>query len=327
MASSSTTAPSSKEPPAAPEAARRPPPTQPHAPAKPFAPSWYDSALILALDTAASLATAPPPPPSPSQPIRLVCISDTHGWTPDVPDGDILIHAGDMSARGHRLEIQAQLDWLASLPHKHKVVVAGNHDLELDPALPRRRNADPDLPPRGPGGFKLHDLHYLDNASVELSVGGRVVRVFGAPNIPRIGPFGFQYPRTEDRWAGVIPDNTDVVVTHGPPQGFLDEVRGRPCGCASLAREIRRVRPQVHVFGHIHEGHGVAEIVHSDAAKAGAKARAGDVPGLLETAGIVVRALAGRVWPAQPSVTRLVNAASVDVWGQLREPAYIVVDI
>lgn len=306
-----------------------PPPTTPQAPPKPFSPSWYDSALILALDAASSLATAPAPPPPPqANPIRLVCISDTHGWTPDVPDGDILIHAGDMSASGHRLEIQAQFDWLASLPHRHKVVIAGNHDLELDPDLPRRPyEVDPSLPPRGPEGFELHDLHYLDNASVELKVGERAVRVFGAPNIPRIGPFAFQYARAEDRWAGIIPDNTDIVVTHGPPREFLDGVRDHPCGCASLVREVRRVKPQVHVFGHIHEGHGTGVMVHSDAASAGASARVGKVPGIIETAGIVARSLAARLSASGGRVTRLVNAASVDVWGQLREPPYVVVDM
>src|SRR5690242_1532048 len=76
-----------------------------------------------------------PPRANDQQPIKIVCISDTHTQTPTVPDGDILIHAGDLTNRGTFAELQARLDWLNSLPHAHKLVVAGNHDLLLDAAL------------------------------------------------------------------------------------------------------------------------------------------------------------------------------------------------
>lgn len=68
-----------------------------------------------------------------SNAIRIVCISDTHNLQPELPDGDLLLHAGDLSQRGSFDEIQAQLDWLNAQPHKQKIVIAGNHDLLLDP--------------------------------------------------------------------------------------------------------------------------------------------------------------------------------------------------
>jgi hypothetical protein len=71
--------------------------------------------------------------PSHAPPIRVVCLSDTHNETPHVPDGDILIHAGDLTQNGTFTELQAQLSWLAKLPHQYKIVIAGNYDLLLDP--------------------------------------------------------------------------------------------------------------------------------------------------------------------------------------------------
>ncbi|RMZ81718.1 hypothetical protein DV736_g6648, partial [Chaetothyriales sp. CBS 134916] len=73
-----------------------------------------------------------PPCPKDQSPVKIVCISDTHTQTPTVPDGDILLHAGDLSNLGTFAELQAQLDWLNGLPHAQKLVVAGNHDLLLD---------------------------------------------------------------------------------------------------------------------------------------------------------------------------------------------------
>jgi 3',5'-cyclic AMP phosphodiesterase CpdA len=78
-----------------------------------------------------SLRSTPTPAESP---IRVVCISDTHDQFPDhVPDGDILIHAGDLTNDGSVEGIQRQVDWLAGLPHREVIVISGNHDTYLDP--------------------------------------------------------------------------------------------------------------------------------------------------------------------------------------------------
>jgi predicted MPP superfamily phosphohydrolase len=122
-----------------------------------------------------------------SNPIRVVCISDTHDNTvPNVPNGDLLIHAGDLTNSGTVEDIQKQLDWLASLPHRHKVFVAGNHDSYFDPKS--RKAVD------RKGGRTPHfkDLHYLQDEMVTLEFeGGRRLNVYGAGDIPECGGTDF----------------------------------------------------------------------------------------------------------------------------------------
>src|SRR4029077_13244891 len=101
----------------------------------------------------------PRPPARP--PIRVVCLADTHTLRPDVPDGDLLIHAGDLSNDGSVREVQAAVDWLRTLPHPYKVVIAGNHDRYFDARSRREedRRAQVDW----------GDIHYLQHSSVTLS--------------------------------------------------------------------------------------------------------------------------------------------------------------
>lgn len=101
--------------------------------------------------------------------MRMVCISDTQTTIPTVPDGDLLTHAGDLSNDGTFDEIQTQLSWLASLPHRHKIVIGGNHDRLLDAEFVRDH---PERISEGPGTARAdlswHDIVYLENSSVEL---------------------------------------------------------------------------------------------------------------------------------------------------------------
>jgi predicted phosphodiesterase len=152
-----------------------------------------------------SLRGRPFVPPATRAPIRLVCISDTHDLTLDaVPDGDVLIHAGDMSSRGTVADVQAQIDWLASLPHPHKVVVAGNHDECLLPGADR-------------AGLDLRGVTYLENTSATLEfASGRRLNVFGTPYM--------------DPWPRVrVPMDTEVLVTHHPPVRGRNKREGARC--------------------------------------------------------------------------------------------------
>jgi predicted MPP superfamily phosphohydrolase len=118
--------------------------------------------------------------------IRIVCISDTHTHTPKIPYGDVLIHAGDMTNDGTIKDIQAQLDWLNSLPHKYKIVIAGNHDSYFDPKS--RKSIDK------ASGAKLnfYDIHYLENKALQLRFkGGRTLNFYGSPDIPQCGGADF----------------------------------------------------------------------------------------------------------------------------------------
>ena len=215
--------------------------------------------------------------PKPSQPpIRVVCISDTHNNIPDhVPPGDLLIHAGDMTNGGSVAEIQKQIDWLDSLPHKEIVVISGNHDTYLDP----RTRLSLSEEQRG-GRLNWKRVHYLQHSALSLTIkfdpnttdsmnarmpllaenrGQRQIRIYGAPQIPACGPMSvhaFQYPRGRDAWSETVPRDTDILVTHTPPKYHGDLALPSGMGCEHLLAEVKRVKPSLHVFGHVHWGAG-----------------------------------------------------------------------
>ncbi|KAI9841088.1 MAG: hypothetical protein M1837_000992 [Sclerophora amabilis] len=231
--------------------------------------------LIYHLHAFLLLLRGPAYTPSPhhrNPPLRIVCLSDTHCQIPTqpIPDGDVLIHAGDLTNAGTVAEVQSQINWLNSLPHREKIVVCGNHDSVLDPQSRRPEHFSDDddddangsaedsrLPDWGP-------IHYLERRGITLSFphhANRQLHIYGAPQIPRCGgpDFAFQYDgddtdEAEQEWSGEIPMETDILVTHTPPRFHLDLPAA--LGCDALLKEVWRVRPTLHVFGHVHSGHG-----------------------------------------------------------------------
>lgn len=177
--------------------------------------------------------------------MRIVAVADTHLFTSDlrVPDGDVFIHAGDLCRGGDLDELREAAAWLATLPHRHKIVVAGNHDW----AFAR----EPDAARAAIGA-----CIYLEDR--EVTVDG--VRIYGSPWQPAFHDWAFNLPRGAALarvWAQ-IPTGLDVLVTHGPPEGIGDRspVGGR-AGCAELRRRVDEVQPRLHLFGHIHQDGGV----------------------------------------------------------------------
>lgn len=179
------------------------------------------------------------------RPMRIVAISDTHELHREleVPDGDLLIHAGDLTMFGKSLQALRDFnEWLGELPHRHKVVVYGNHEymLEADPGLRRL----------------LSNAVVLVNESVVIEG----VKVWGSPLTQHYGgAFGRSNPADRVCVYNTIPADTDIVVTHGPPFGILDstpEYPG-PSGDRELREAVRRTRPRLHIFGHVHSGYGV----------------------------------------------------------------------
>lgn len=193
------------------------------------------------------------PLPSPSNPpLRVVCISDTHTQTKSIPDGDLLIHAGDLGNVGSPAELNAQITWIDSLPHRYKVVIAGNHDAFLDPRSRRTLSKQDQT-----GTIDWKGVHYLQHSSVTLAFPGRTLKVYGAPQIPQLGgpEHAFQYARGQDAWTETIPSDTDIIVTHTPPKYHRDLQAG--LGCEWLLKEVGRVRPRLHVCAHIHDDRGL----------------------------------------------------------------------
>ena len=181
--------------------------------------------------------------------LTCVCISDTHGLhsqLPVLPKGDVLIHAGDCLGNGSVRSLESFAEWFESQPHKHKILVAGNHDRALQ--------NHPELIPK-----LLPTTHYLQDNGIEI--GG--VKFWGSPWTPRFHSGAFMLDRgwaLEERWS-LIPDDTNVLVTHGPPHltGDLaiDGTVHVNVGCEALLDRTRDLPMQVHVFGHIHEGYGL----------------------------------------------------------------------
>jgi predicted phosphohydrolase len=181
----------------------------------------------------------------PGQRMRLVCISDTH-FPPhalQIPEGDVLIVAGDVCGHSTLAEISVFDAFLGSLPHPHKLLIAGNHDWPFS-RVPEKAIA------------LLRHTTYLKDSGIEI--GG--IKFWGSPWQPFFCNWAFNLPRGAPLakvWAK-IPGGTDVLITHGPPFGILDQVpSGEHVGCEELLKALQRVRPKVHIFGHIHEGYGV----------------------------------------------------------------------
>ncbi|KAF2153231.1 metallophosphoesterase domain-containing protein [Myriangium duriaei CBS 260.36] len=269
--------------------------------------------------------------------IVVVCISDTHAQTKAIPEGDVLIHAGDLTNAGTQKDIQHQIDWLNGLPHKFKICIAGNHDTWLDPRSRQRLQKSG----FGPETLDWKDVIYLQHSSVSLyfpTHAGRRLEVYGAPQIPACGgpEFAFQYPRGQDAWTETIPKDTDVLVTHTPPIFHRDLPTGR--GCEHLLRELWRVKPTLHVFGHIHAGRGQETLFFDGAQSAYERASTrsdGWLHGLLDIvlwlslARVLFYGVLGFLWSTawggRQESTRLVNASlTYRNTGQLRNGAQVV---
>ncbi|MCJ1313576.1 hypothetical protein MMC25_007255 [Agyrium rufum] len=128
------------------------------------------------------LGPSPPPLAEDKLPVKVVCISDTHNKTPIIPDGDILVHAGDLTNKGTFAELQAQLDWLSRLPHAHKIVIAGNHDLLLDPVFVNKfPHRIFEIPGAAWRDLQWGSIIYLSESSTTVTIHGRNIKIFGSP--------------------------------------------------------------------------------------------------------------------------------------------------
>jgi len=185
--------------------------------------------------------------------MKLICISDTHGDHAKVslPYGDVLIHAGDITGHGTEQDLIEFLTWFDSQPHPHKVFVAGNHDSFLETSADAAK-----------AHIEKTGVIWLNDSGVRLNG----VNFWGSPITLKFLDWAFMRNAGEDiarHWA-LIPKNTDVLITHGPPHGILDHVKRNDgseeqTGCPQLLETVLATQPDVHVFGHIHEENGHLE--------------------------------------------------------------------
>jgi len=192
----------------------------------------------------AVLEQIPPAKTRTSNSIRIVAVADTHLYHKRlvVPPGDIFVHAGDMCGNGPYHELRVAAEWIMSLPHRHKVIIAGNHDWAFVNHAKEAREL-----------FK--DATYLQDS--ETTIEG--LRFYGAPWQPRFFDWAFNLERGKQLayvWRK-IPLGIDVLITHGPPAGFGDICfDGRRAGCEDLLERVKVVKPRLHLYGHIHDDGG-----------------------------------------------------------------------
>jgi hypothetical protein len=176
----------------------------------------------------------------------VVAVADLHGVLPAVPPCELLLVAGDLcpledhgEAHQRRWLHTVFRAWLERAPARRRVGIAGNHDLVAQ----RDAAVLADLP-----------WDYLCDSGTEVL--GR--RIWGSPWQPPFFDWAFNLPEDEleGRWA-LIPEDTDVLLTHGPPRGVGDRVGRRSAGSVTLRARVERLAPELHVFGHIHEGRGL----------------------------------------------------------------------
>ena len=180
--------------------------------------------------------------------MTITCLSDTHSLhhrIPSIPDADILIHAGDISKYGDESQVVDFLHWFSALPHKHKIFIAGNHDFFFENKREDYiRTVIPD------------NVIYLNDSGCEING----IRIWGSPVTPEFMNWAFNRKRgteIQQHW-NKIPENTDILITHGPPAGILDTTTNfQKTGCEDLLNTVLKIRPAFHIFGHIHEAHGI----------------------------------------------------------------------
>lgn len=203
--------------------------------------------------------------------MKIVTISDQHGYLPEIPPCHLLLIAGDIcpdfihgpiSSKPLGTRNQQQADWLDSefrtwlwnQPAAKIVGIAGNHDFVFD----KGKDLVPaDLP-----------WTYLEDSGTTVNK----LKIYGTPWVPNLPNWAFhQREENLELCFELIPDDTDILITHGPPRGTGDKVlHGNHVGSKALAARLENLyrppvndwgdlHPKLHIFGHIHEAPGLWE--------------------------------------------------------------------
>ncbi len=199
--------------------------------------------------------------------MKITFISDTHGYHNEISllEGDILIHSGDITDIGKKSEVDSFLKWFNIQPFQHKIFIAGNHDFFLDydyqcyTEFGRTRHNKREF-----GSLeeiqelisKYPNVTYLNDSGCIIDG----INIWGSPIQPWYHDWAYNRGQNDitKHW-DLIPNNTDILITHGPPFGKLDVVeRGlQRVGCPQLMSKIEQIKPKIHCLGHIHESYGM----------------------------------------------------------------------
>lgn len=195
--------------------------------------------------------------------MKICFISDTHSYLDRVkiPKADVLVHCGDLTSRADYMEVtKLKYDFLNILNSgviDDIVYIAGNHDRMFE-----------NRPEEAQKIMEHSRIHYLKESEIVLNG----VKFWGSPYTPEFFDWFFMYERDKGarRYWADIPHDTDVLITHGPPHGILDDVKpfrqysDPHAGCPYLMEKVKEIKPKVHAFGHIHQHHGILQWKHPE---------------------------------------------------------------
>ena len=200
--------------------------------------------------------------------MKIDCISDIHGEQPELEGGDLLIIAGDLTARDTKDDLLAFDIWVSKQQYKKTIIIAGNHDNSCVKGYPFTRR------PFAVDGivFPYNDIEYLCDSGTEFEG----LKIWGSPwtkSFPGMNPYCKAFVLdTEKELADkfdLIPSDIDILITHSPPFDYLDKTPRRKysgraletenVGSGALLKRLCEVKPRLHVFGHIHFSYGIRE--------------------------------------------------------------------
>lgn len=175
-------------------------------------------------------------------------LSDSHGNHPTIEPCDVVVHCGDTTVGGYFYELKKFINWYSKIPAPYKIFIAGNHDFvcEDETELVKETAAE-------------NNIIYLQDSGVVI----KGYKFYGTPWTRGAGVWAFHLEDGETTHWNKIHENTDVLITHGPPYGLGDLVsKPRPdedphVGSPELLLKTRQLQPLVHATGHVHEGYGV----------------------------------------------------------------------
>lgn len=194
-----------------------------------------------------------------------------------MPQVDVLLHTGDLTNFGELEALKKSVKMLGTIEAELKLVIAGNHDISLD-AIARVENMSDDEYAKyhkealeimtGPLAKEAGIIYLQEGTYTFTLCNNATFKVYASPYTAGSGGWAFAYKPFEDRFndsiqtnrtsiaTNPIPSGVDIVMTHGPPYSILDQVDSQNLGCPNLLYAVSRIKPLIHCFGHIHEGHG-----------------------------------------------------------------------